>query len=334
MNNLFSVSKLIHTFRLLIAISISLIINTLYKNPFSIWILITIIVIMFDQSNIGGVVQKSKLRTIATISASIFSAIIILLFNDNIHINYIAALIATFIYSTLYMDTNKNYIGQLGIVTICIILIEPHNGILNSLIRPMNILIGVMISIIVMRLIFPKYAKVQMEQLIHTVIKDIEKELLNLSNNKDKASITEDYTKHENNFMSNIIKFNRLIDELSAEPKNNKYYVFYKEIYMHLRRIYRLITIMYYNQMDNNYINLPIIVDHLKIIANSLNNILVEKKDNLYSNIKTIDVGLEEIRNHSISTAMCVVLNHIIYEVNQLNEIIHKLTLDTQESAD
>lgn len=332
MNELFSVSKLIHVFRLLTAITISFIVSTFLKIPFSIWILITIIVIMFDQSNVGGVVQKSKLRTIATISASIFSATVILLFHDNYYINFAAALLATFIYSALYMDTNKNYIGQLGIVTLFIILIEPHNGILNSLIRPMNIIIGVVISVIVMRLVFPRYAAVQMKELIQVVIKNLEQEIKNLYSNKDRTTIIHDYAEHESDFLSNIIKFNRLIDELNAETKNSIYYIFYKEIYMHLRRIYRLVTIIYYNQMDNNYVRLPIVENYLQILVNALSKIQLGKSNYKHVLLEKIDLNLEEIRNNSIATSMCIVLNHIIYEINQLNEIILKLNLESEDN--
>ncbi|WP_116963480.1 FUSC family protein [Fastidiosibacter lacustris] len=120
------------------------------------WIVVTILVVMSSQPNLGGALEKAKMRFLGTIVATLCSIVILLLmpgfpiWQMMLGLCLIAVGVFTATASTKYM-----YAGVLGAITIAIILFGSRASLEIAIYRASEVFIGITIAIIVNRYLFP-----------------------------------------------------------------------------------------------------------------------------------------------------------------------------------
>jgi uncharacterized membrane protein YccC len=124
------------------------------------WLVITIIVVMCAQINVGSVLQKSTMRFLGTCSGSALAALTLLAFGVNP-----IAIAATIILCSAgfsYIATGeKSYsdAGTLGAVTVVIILLGTKPTLTNAMHRFTEISLGILIATLVSQFVLPIRAR-------------------------------------------------------------------------------------------------------------------------------------------------------------------------------
>ena len=124
------------------------------------WLVITIIVVMCAQINVGGVLQKSYMRFLGTLAGAIISALTILYLGDGLISNAIVVLLSAMLFSAIATST-KSYSdsGTLGAVTVAVILVAPHPTIMDAGSRFLEISCGIIIATLISQFILPIHAR-------------------------------------------------------------------------------------------------------------------------------------------------------------------------------
>ena len=311
-------SIFIRACRLTIAVILGIILAKMLDLEISGWILITISVIMFDQGTVGGTIQKGYYRLMATLIGSIIGITTLFIFKNTAWVNDIVIIITAFIAATLFTNRKDSYIGNLCFITVVIILMDVHS-IHEALLRPINILIGVFLSLILSRYFLPQYAKnsllTLLEQCGNNLIKLIDDLLIfdNIENKQEK------FRAIEINLMQNIIDFSKIKNEALFERKSDKpLIVSYSNIFLHYRRIYRLLSSLYYTQLQPDFILDTITQDKLSIIKAQLNiaiDAINTKKTPIFMEVAKIEIDKQK----SVATiASETIINHIIIEISNI----------------
>ncbi|WP_440993178.1 FUSC family protein [Cysteiniphilum litorale] len=129
------------------------------------WIVITVLVVMSSQPNLGGALEKAKMRFLGTLIGSICSIIVILIFPEMSMVQLILGLgiIAIGVF-TATNSSKYTYAGVLGSVTVAIILFSSDVSLATACYRTLEVLIGITIAIIVNRYFFPIHAYKRINQ--------------------------------------------------------------------------------------------------------------------------------------------------------------------------
>ena len=123
------------------------------------WIIITVLVVMSSQPNLGGALEKAKMRVIGTLMGSVGSISVILLFPHLWLAQFVFGLCLIGI--GVFVATNSSkyiYVGILGAITVTIILFSSEASFSTACYRTLEVLIGITIAIAVNRYIFPIHA--------------------------------------------------------------------------------------------------------------------------------------------------------------------------------
>ncbi|MEN9390958.1 MAG: inner membrane protein [Pseudomonadota bacterium] len=157
----------IRSFRLGFCIALSLLLAHFFQFLHPLWILITIIVVMFDQTTVGGTVYRAFLRIGATLFGAAVGSFFLLSFKNNILINDVVMIIGPMLCGLFFMDSKYSYIGLLGAATIVMVL-APNEEFNNFVIQGINlglpftrvisIFIVACLYIICIKYFFPQYA--------------------------------------------------------------------------------------------------------------------------------------------------------------------------------
>lgn len=134
------------------------------------WIVITIVVVMTMMPNIGGVLQRSLYRLIATIIATLIALSVILISDYNPTAIMATLVIGVAGFTILAQSPKFRQIGVLCAVTLAIMLEldDPQERIIIW--RGINIIIGVSIALLVTRFVFPIRASRQLRfHMAHTI---------------------------------------------------------------------------------------------------------------------------------------------------------------------
>lgn len=123
------------------------------------WIVITILVIMSAQTNMGGLTNKSIMRMLGTLWSVLIALVILLVFSTLPAMQVILCLIFIYIGAFIAATYPKySYVGLLGAVTLAIILFASDPNIKFALSRGFEIILGIIIAFIVGRFVFPIHA--------------------------------------------------------------------------------------------------------------------------------------------------------------------------------
>ncbi|WP_150467040.1 FUSC family protein [Francisella sp. SYW-9] len=202
------------------------------------WIVITILVVMSTQPNLGGALDKAIMRFLGTFIGAIIATIIVACVGNDI----IQVLLSIpFIFLAVYFAgaSRYSYAGTLAGITLIIIILNQHPGVQVAIYRAVEISLGIIISLIVNRFIFPIRAETRLKESFAKTISQIHDffDILfierNHSHKKLRESIFHEFTKHLN-----------LVKELKYEKSAKKVREFEK-MSLYIRRLYRYMIVMY-----------------------------------------------------------------------------------------
>lgn len=202
------------------------------------WIVITILVVMSTQPNLGGALDKALMRFLGTlIGASV--AIIIVAFVKENTVQVLLSL--PFIFLAVYFAgaSKYSYAGTLAGITLIIIILNQQPGIQVAIYRAVEISLGIVISLAVNRFVFPIRAETRLKESFAKTISQIHDffDILfierNHSHKKLRESIFHEFTKHL-----------ALVKELKYEKSAKKVREFEK-MSLYIRRLYRYMIVMY-----------------------------------------------------------------------------------------
>lgn len=152
--------RIVHSFKTALAVFIGFFITKLIHVPIDQWIIITIIVVMCAQMNVGSMLQKSYMRFLGSLVGSLVAAATLTFFGLNIIAIACVITLSAFIFS--YIATSKksfNEAGTLGAVTVVIILIGQNPTIQTAAGRFLEISVGILIAALISQFILPIHAR-------------------------------------------------------------------------------------------------------------------------------------------------------------------------------
>ena len=149
--------EIIHAFKTGIAVLIAYLIYVFvpHEGLMAQWVFVTIIVVMSANSTLGGQINRSLLRVAATLAGCALALLAI--FTPGIRVTLpIFLFLVTFFFIFIAVRNPKyGYVGTLGAVTFCMIALSSSHSFDVAVIRTSEILLGILISLIVSRFIFP-----------------------------------------------------------------------------------------------------------------------------------------------------------------------------------
>lgn len=153
--------RVIHGFKTALACLIGFfIIESVHHFHVDQWLLITIIVVMCAQLNVGSVIQKSNMRLLGTLVGSVIAGFTIIVFGTDFISTAIIILLSVFVFS--YIATSeKSYsdAGTLGAVTVVIVLVGKEPTLTMAFERFIEISAGILIAALVSQFVLPIHAR-------------------------------------------------------------------------------------------------------------------------------------------------------------------------------
>lgn len=319
--------KIIRATRLSLAMLISFVYVKFTDVMQGIWVPMTCAIVLFDNNTVGGTMIKSYYRMLGTFLAMLFSLGIIIGFANNDIANLLGIACSVFLAAYYFMDTEKNYVGGLIAWTTPILLINDNN-FHAVFVRPLNIVIGVIISYILLRLFYPQYAKnlvlVELNKML-----DMTRKMLDgfIDANITTEELELIHHMQEAELLRNMTKIQRLLAEAKMETKEcQNYVVTCQLLFTHLRRLRRFVAVIIYsynNQEDrmsgkiqqNLYLAINVIKDLQRGLELNLHE--YTKLEPSPIELITQNVSLDEINTiHALS--IIELINMILQELKML----------------
>ncbi|KTD60554.1 inner membrane protein [Legionella sainthelensi] len=267
----FDSQKLLRSMRLSLAYLIIFWITTYLVIPEPGWCYVTALSVLFEYSTVGGVLTKSFLRITATLSAVIYSIVVVYFFANIAILNLIALIGGIFIYAYFFMGSKFQYGGFLGNLTLVMMLIN-YNNLDVVVLRPFNIIIGLIIALSLMRYFYPQYAR----DLVIKTQADMLLQLINILNdflNKSQSvqTIKDNFLVHENKFLADLTNFNRFNEEARFETRKAPSFTS-KNISAlgYTKRIYHLVSVLVFHLANEELRSYVIIDDNITQVRNYL----------------------------------------------------------------
>ena len=126
-----------------------------HNNLMPQWILITIIVVMSSNSALGTQINKSLFRILATLVGSLLAILAISTPNPSISVPLYLFMATTVFIFIAISYAKYSYVGSLGAITFCMITLSAAPKISLAVERTVEILLGIIISLLVSRFILP-----------------------------------------------------------------------------------------------------------------------------------------------------------------------------------
>lgn len=324
---------LIRALRISLAMLISFIYIRIVNVSDGVWVLMTCVVVLFDNSTVGGALIKGYYRMIGTITAAGLSILVVIAFADSTIANLIAVILGVFIAAYYFMDTKKAYIGVMIAFTPAIMLLSSHN-LAIIFIRPLNIMAGIIIAYLVQHFFYPEYAK---NLVLNTFIDLISKTKILLQSAIEVTFDKESHAKRETmeiNVISNINKAIRLIEEANGElPNLPDYGIICNALIIHLRRTFKYIAVFTHQVEDGvipktKELSLVIekLIDVLDIIHTHLDGSLHGQNELI--NLKQMITMLKDLEEKyfiKCSNEQLLILKMITKELLEINQLMLKL---------
>lgn len=157
----------IHLLKVLIALAIGFIVVTLIHEPHSRWIIITITVVMMFHQSVGFQGERAIARALGTVTGAALGAIVIQL-PQVWWLSFVLFLLvsAGFLVITVLRPKWK-YMSLLGIITFTMITITASPSMEIAVERPLEILTGIVIALLVSVFIRPIRSSTILENLYH-----------------------------------------------------------------------------------------------------------------------------------------------------------------------
>jgi uncharacterized membrane protein YccC len=248
MNGFFETEYVIHGLKTAFACLVGYAITKIFHFYIDQWLIITILVVMCAQINVGSVIQKSIMRFLGTLTGTLIAALTLSFKEESISIPLVIACSALmFSYmATRYKQLSD--VGTLGSVTLVIILINPHPTWILAAERFLEISIGILIAALVSQFIIPIHARGHLQRLQAYTLRQLRdfyvESLMKEPTDETKATCL----KLDEEIPLSLIAQRKLVQEVKREPfKEGGFPVdTYKQLLSHEREIFRCISIMYH----------------------------------------------------------------------------------------
>lgn len=250
----------IRTSRIALSLILLFLITWYYSVPQYSWSLITAIIVLFDNSTLGGSLLKSKARFLGTTFSALYGLIIIYFCGNNSVINILAFIPGLFFYTYFFMSSENIYIGIIGTVTLTIVLFN-YNDVDNALLRVFNIIIGTIGALIMMRFFYPQYSR---DKMLVTDVKIIKQLIMILNDYLDETkpieSLKKDYLNHEHEIISLLNVVNRQTQETKAEAGKHRALVEHQvNSIQYMRHIFRMCSVFLFHLTTQDVRSTPFI---------------------------------------------------------------------------
>lgn len=242
-----NIERLIHSLKTCIACILAFILTKVIDFPADQWIIVTVIVVMCAQIYVGGVIQKSYLRFLGTLTGCLFAASTLMLYGHTTIAILSTVGIASFIFS--YIATSQESLataGTLGAVTTSIIMIGQHPTVTVAAERFMEISIGILIAALVSQFILPIHARTHLRRAQANTLTQLRAYYVAMISSLRDAENKIDYHDLDEAIVKTLLKQRQLAKESVREPLAKAFdpVLFAQTLYCE-REMLRAITFMH-----------------------------------------------------------------------------------------
>jgi uncharacterized membrane protein YccC len=214
----FSFERIIHSIKTALACLIGFGITKLTILHLDQWLVITIVVVMCAQINVGGVLNKASMRFLGTLSGSILAALTLAIFGPNPLAVGIMIVISVAIFSYVATsDSSYSDAGTLGAVTVIIILINQHPTVSVASHRFFEISFGILIATLFSQFIFPIHARDHLRLMQAKTIKQMREYYIISLMTQTSENATEAYEDIDENIVASLSSQRSLAKQSSRE---------------------------------------------------------------------------------------------------------------------
>ena len=209
------------------------------------WMVITVLVVMSTQPNLGGALDKALMRFLGTLVGGFSAILIIFLFKNKstqLFISVPFVIISVYFAGTV---SKFSYAGVLACVTLAITIFNNDPSVGFAISRVVEISLGVIIALIVNRFVFPIRSEVRLRQSYVKTISQL-KDFFDVSFSTDK-DLQKELTE---TMFREFIKQMNLLKEIRYED-SKKVVKEYEKMGLYIRRLYRY-TIIMYEYLENS----------------------------------------------------------------------------------
>jgi len=202
------------------------------------WMVITVLVVMSTQPNLGGALDKALMRFLGTIIGALVAIVLTFVLPKDLLVLGMLPFIVLCVY-TAGASSRYSYAGTLSGITLIIILLNKNPSLQVAILRATEISLGIAIALIVNRFIYPIRAETRLKQSYAKAVLQVRDffDILFIERNdnhqKLRESLFHEFAKHLN-----------LIKELKYE-KSAKSVREFEKMSLHIRRLYRYMIVMY-----------------------------------------------------------------------------------------
>ena len=231
--------RLIHSLKTALACLVGLFIGKALHFHSEQWLVITILVVMCAQINVGGVIQKSYMRFLGTLSGSIIAALTLKFFGSEIAVIAIVLAISAMFFSYIATGQNKySDSGTLGAVTVAIILIAQSPTLSMAAERFAEISLGIIIAGLFSQFVLPIHASTHLRNSQAETMRQLRSYYLATMHVDNLAETLPSYLELDETIVKSLIAQRKLSIDAAREPLGanfnighfNQYLWFSKEI--------------------------------------------------------------------------------------------------------
>jgi uncharacterized membrane protein YccC len=235
------IERLIHSIKIALAVLLGFFAIKFIPLHLDQWLIITIVVVMSAQLNIGSMLQKSLLRFIGTLAGAGIALAAICFSSSTIF--FISIVILSSALFGYLATSNKSYsdAGTLGAVTVIIILMGQAPTLFTAVDRCMEICAGIALSALISRFVFPIQASSHLRNTQANTLYLLKKYYIAIFSD----DIREDYFALEESIAKLMIKQRKLALDAKHETKTFNASYFYQSLWCE-REILRCITSMHH----------------------------------------------------------------------------------------
>jgi uncharacterized membrane protein YccC len=268
---------------------------------------------MCAQIHVGGMLKKSYMRFIGTLSGSLIALMTLHFFGENDIAVALAIAISAVLFS--YIATGeKSYseAGTLGVVTVVIILMSPNPTFIVAFERFIEITLGIIIAALVSQFVLPILARDNLRANQASTLRKLSVYYLAALTSSSSIETLNSYQVLDEDIAKSLVKQRKLAADSMPELFGEKFYLYdFKKLLFAEKEILRAISAMQYAYKSS--------VAMQKLFANTdvlktFHHAVTHTLDKVANNIETHEVDKDSIHLPEIAA-----LEYFIYaEVKKL----------------
>ena len=172
----FDYERSIHAIKTALACLLGLIVANFIPFHADQWLIITILVVMCAQLNVGSMLTKSSMRFIGSLTGSLVAAFTLICFGANPAVTAAVIALASIVFSYIATSTNRySEAGTLGAVTITVILLGQNPTTITAFQRFTEISLGIIVAALVSQFVLPIRARDHLQRTQAQTIEQIQR---------------------------------------------------------------------------------------------------------------------------------------------------------------